>query len=417
MLKVYKAKNPFTPINFIVGLYHYYFTTYGKALMFILFFSIMFYSIDPYRTYYHIIVSFLGILFTISFVSMYLLPYNIRVERTLPSRVQAGKPFNINIKVTNNSFLPVLALSAEQIWKPPNFKQLTESNLVISIGKKKYDEISFKNIIEKRGAYELPASIVFSNFPFFILRKGKFLRDKETILAYPSYNRLDNFALPVHRKYQPGGVSLASSIGDSTEYIDNRDYQPGDPLKKIDWKAFSRLQKPIVKVYQEEYFVRVALILDTYIPGRITKKCRNEFEKSVSITASIADFLSRKEYIIDIFVLGSTIYQLTTGRNIGFLNNILDLLACVDCDSKEYIHTLYSEISPKLKQISSVILVLQDYDEKRERLINILRSLGLSIKIILITDKTKIPFNIKETDNLTVRFVSEQNFKDGLTEL
>ncbi|HDS09079.1 MAG TPA: DUF58 domain-containing protein, partial [Firmicutes bacterium] len=265
MLKIYKAKNPFTPLNFIIGLYNYYFTTYGKALVFILFFSVMFYSIDPYNTYYHIIVSFLGILFTISFISMYFLPYKIRVERRLPARVQTGKEFNVNIKVTNNSFLPVLALTAEQIWKPDNFKQLSESNMLISLKKGGSDNISFKSIIQKRGAYELPASIVFSNFPFFLMRKGKYLRDKEIILSYPNYNRLDNFILPVHRKYQPGGISLASSTGDSTEYIDNREYQPGDPLKKIDWKAFSRFQKPIIKVYQEEYFVRVAIILDTYI--------------------------------------------------------------------------------------------------------------------------------------------------------
>ncbi|MCK4665380.1 DUF58 domain-containing protein [Candidatus Dependentiae bacterium] len=417
MLRIFKPKNPFTPFRFIFGLYNYFFTIYGKPLIFLLFFSILFYSIAPYSTYFHIIVSFLGVIFFISFISMYLLPYNIWVERKLPSRVQAGKEFITRISVKNNSFLPVYAISAEQIWKPPHFDQTSTSNLLLNIKRREIGEVSFKCRINQRGAFEVPASIVFSSFPFFLMRKGKYLRDKEIVLAYPKYTPLDGFELPVHRKYQPGGISLASSIGDSTEYMNNRDYNPGDPMKKLDWKAYARLQKLVIKEYQEEYFVRIALVLDTYIPKRVKKKQIDDFENSVSLVAAIADYLSRKEYLIDIFVMGSEIYKLASGRNIAFLQNILDLLACVDFESTEYIQNLYDELTPKLKQISSIILVLQDFDENRKKLIDLLRSLGVSLKIIIVKDKTTIPFSFKETDNLTVRFISSKRFEEGLSNL
>ncbi len=348
---------------------------------------------------------------------MYLLPYNIWVERKLPSRVQAGKEFITRISVKNNSFLPVYAISAEQIWKPPHFDQTSTSNLLLNIKRREIGEVSFKCRINQRGAFEVPASIVFSSFPFFLMRKGKYLRDKEIVLAYPKYTPLDGFELPVHRKYQPGGISLASSIGDSTEYMNNRDYNPGDPMKKLDWKAYARLQKLVIKEYQEEYFVRIALVLDTYIPKRVKKKQIDDFENSVSLVAAIADYLSRKEYLIDIFVMGSEIYKLASGRNIAFLQNILDLLACVDFESTEYIQNLYDELTPKLKQISSIILVLQDFDENRKKLIDLLRSLGVSLKIIIVKDKTTIPFSFKETDNLTVRFISSKRFEEGLSNL
>ncbi len=348
---------------------------------------------------------------------MYLLPYNIWVERKLPPRVQTGKEFITRIKVKNNSYLPVYAISAEQIWKPPHFDQTSTSNLLLNINRKEIGEVSFKCRITQRGAYEVPASIVFSSFPFFLMRKGKYLRDKEIILAYPKYTPLDNFELPVHRKYQPGGISLASSIGDSTEYMNNRDYNPGDPMKKLDWKAYARLQKLVIKEYQEEYFVRIALVLDTYIPKKVKKKQINDFENSVSLIAAIADFLSRKEYLVDIFVMGSEIYKLASGRNIAFLKNILDLLACVDFESTEYIQNLYKELTPKLKQISSIILVLQDFDEHRKKLITLLRSLGVSLKIIIVKDETTLPFSFKETETLSVRFISSKRFEEGLSNL
>ena len=60
-----------------------------------------------------------------------------------------------------------------------------------------------------------------------------------------------------------GGVSLAASVGDSEEFIGLRDYRPGDPLQKVHWKSFARTGKPIVREFQDEFFERHALILDT----------------------------------------------------------------------------------------------------------------------------------------------------------
>ena len=42
----------------------------------------------------------------------------------------------------------------------------------------------------------------------------------------------------------------------------------GDPLRKIHWRSWARRGKPVVKEYQEEYFSRIALVLDTFLPRR-----------------------------------------------------------------------------------------------------------------------------------------------------
>ena len=43
-----------------------------------------------------------------------------------------------------------------------------------------------------------------------------------------------------------------------------RDYRPGDPLQRIHWKSFARTGDPVVREYQDEFFERHALILDTF---------------------------------------------------------------------------------------------------------------------------------------------------------
>ena len=88
------------------------------------------------------------------------------------------------------------------------------------------------------------------------------------MLVYPRYHTLDSLPLPIGRRYQPGGIPLASEVGDSLEFVGTREYREGDPPRKIDWRSYARLGRPVVKEYQEEYFSRIALVLDTYLPRR-----------------------------------------------------------------------------------------------------------------------------------------------------
>ena len=43
------------------------------------------------------------------------------------------------------------------------------------------------------------------------------------------------------RRYQPGGIPLASQVGDSLEFVGTREYREGDPLRKIHWRSWGRV--------------------------------------------------------------------------------------------------------------------------------------------------------------------------------
>ena len=60
---------------------------------------------------------------------------------------------------------------------------------------------------------------------------------------------------------------MASSVGESEEFVSLRDYRRGDPMRHIHWKSWAKTGKPIVKEFQDEFFVRHALILDTFAGG------------------------------------------------------------------------------------------------------------------------------------------------------
>ena len=59
------------------------------------------------------------------------------------------------------------------------------------------------------------------------------------------------------------GIKVIRKRGQGMEFMNLRDYQKGDSVKAIDWRATGRRRKPIVREYQEEQDQQVLLLLDS----------------------------------------------------------------------------------------------------------------------------------------------------------
>ncbi|MBI3268983.1 MAG: DUF58 domain-containing protein [Planctomycetes bacterium] len=236
---------------------------------------------------------------------------------------------------------------------------------------------------EKRGAYRLSGLRVESDFPFGIVRAHRSFPAERSLLVYPRFVPIARLAIPTGRRYQPGGVALASVVGDSADYIGNREYRDGDNIRDIDWRATARLQKPIVREYREEYFLRVAVVLDTHLPKKAPTARHADFERAVSLCASVGDFLARQEYIVDIFAAGPNLYHLMAGRSLGYLDQILDILACVEENPEEPFDAVEPELMENLSRISAVVCVFLDWNESRRAFVDRLKRHGVGLKVVV----------------------------------
>jgi uncharacterized protein (DUF58 family) len=59
-----------------------------------------------------------------------------------------------------------------------------------------------------------------------------------------------------------GGNRFGQNTGNSLEYLDHREYQPGDDIRHIDWNALARSDKVTVKLFREEVTPHLDLIID-----------------------------------------------------------------------------------------------------------------------------------------------------------
>lgn len=58
------------------------------------------------------------------------------------------------------------------------------------------------------------------------------------------------------------GSLLGNRSGSSLEFMDHREYVPGDDLRRIDWNAFARGNKLSIKLYRDEVHPHVDIIID-----------------------------------------------------------------------------------------------------------------------------------------------------------
>jgi uncharacterized protein (DUF58 family) len=232
----------------------------------------------------------------------------------------------------------------------------------------------------RRGVLRLTGTTVACPDPFGLFRSLHKVPAGQTVLILPRRHPMPRFDLPGAMKYQLGGVSLASSVGQSEEFVALREYRSGDPLRRMHWKSFAKLGKPIIKEYQDEFFVRHALVLDTF-GGPADEEV---FEDAVSVAASMACTVQDQDSLLDLMFVGPQAYCFTSGRGVGHLDRVLEVLASVQlCQEKEFA-ALEGLVSTHATDMSGCLCVFLRWDEPRQKLVKALLSRGVPLRVFVI---------------------------------
>jgi uncharacterized protein (DUF58 family) len=81
--------------------------------------------------------------------------------------------------------------------------------------------------------------------------------------VYPDFAQIARYAwLAGDRRLQEIGIKTYQQRGEGTDFKQLAEYRYGDAVRHIDWKASLRLDKPIVREFQDERDQRVMLLID-----------------------------------------------------------------------------------------------------------------------------------------------------------
>jgi len=312
----------------------------------------------------------------------------LRIEGRLPARLTAGRPLPLRLSVASDAARPQddvqVAWSRAFQAGPVPAAEPAESYLALEPGGP--TDLTLRLLAPRRGRFRLRGPTARVTDPLRLVASRPVWIPEETVIVYPRYFTVEELAVPLGRRYQPGGIPLTSSTGDAIEFVGTRDYREGDSPRNIHWRSWARRGVPVVKEYQEEYFCRIALILDTFLPRRPSEADREAFEAGISVLASIADYFSRSDFVVDILAAGPDVYELSSGRSLAYLDNILDVLACLEPCYEPAFSRIGPHLFEKLSRLTTVVAVLHDWDEAREAFLGRVREAGTSVRGIVVRE-------------------------------
>jgi len=232
----------------------------------------------------------------------------------------------------------------------------------------------------RRGVLRFTGVTVARPDPLGLFRSFSKVSAPQNVLILPKRYPLPNIALPGSLRYQEGGVALAANVGSSEEFVALRDYRPGDPLRHIHWRSWAKTGKPIVKEYEDEFFVRHALILDTFD----AEPNSEVLEEAVSVAASFACTIVTQESLLDLLFVGNQSYCFTAGRGLAQADQLLEILASVkNCADKKF-EVLEHLVLNHIAAVSGCIGIFQRWDEPRRRLVEKLKALGVPLLVLVV---------------------------------
>jgi uncharacterized protein (DUF58 family) len=184
-------------------------------------------------------------------------------------------------------------------------------------------ELDLKLDAYRYGGHVLGPTFVRARDPLGFLVWEAAYKTTAKLRVYPRSEVLQRVVRPRETQVFAGN-EVARLKGEGIEFADMRRFAPGDPLKRVNWRASARRNELWVNESHPERNTDVILFVDSFAEARIGGE--GTLDLAVRATASLADAYGRRRDRVGLIGYGGILRWLVPGSGLVQLYRIVDAL-------------------------------------------------------------------------------------------
>jgi len=196
------------------------------------------------------------------------------------------------------------------------------------------------------------------------------------------------------------GLHRAPHRGFSLDFAEHRGYEPGDDLRRVDWRVFGRTDRFYVKQFEADSNANLLVALDISASMRFGSAAATKLDYARSLAASLLYFAHQQRDRIGLATFDSAIvdYVPPSARHLEYSLYALDRIGPGKPGSlASPLQTLTERLTRR--GIVAVISDLYDDPEAIARALRPLRSRGNDVIVFHVLDPAEIDFPYEEGSN------------------
>ena len=159
------------------------------------------------------------------------------------------------------------------------------------------------------------------------------------------------------------GMHRSPYFGQSVEFLQHREYAPGDDLRYVDWKVFGRTDKVYLKQYEDETNLLCYLVLD--VSESMTYKSAGaaltKLEYAQCLAASLAWLILRQQDAAGLATFDDQIRaMIRPAGNPSHLDQLLHAMEAATPGKKTAAGPIFHELAQRLTK-RGIVIVLSDF--------------------------------------------------------
>lgn len=258
----------------------------------------------------------------------------LQIERKPVQPVPAGSHARIVYIVRNTRRrVPAMALSIIEARRPERKRRRrdrakpTAHAFVDVVPAASATEVTAVLSCQRRGILSIDPITISTTFPFGIVLKSVTVTQPAEVLVLPRVDQLPPTVLHRGRARGRAEVERADRRGLGLEFYAIRDYQPGDPMRRIAWKQSAHSGHLRTREFATP--VATALLIELVLDREPVASADSEGERTISFAASLAALASRLDMAAGLTIpqLGLTIPPTS---HQGRTASMLEALARID---------------------------------------------------------------------------------------